>query len=197
MIVGITGISGSGKHEAARFFEQKGWVILNADEIGHQSYRPYTLVWKTVVKEFGEGILNADDTINREKLSKKVFDPATPEQSEARLQKLNAVIHPYIRRRIKDFIHRHFHRQSNIVVEGALWKQLKMHEYCDKIILLTSSPQARENRIMHRDHIPAEVHQMRIKNQADPEAFDYMIENNGTVQELFRKLTEIYKTWGV
>ncbi|QQR83124.1 dephospho-CoA kinase [Candidatus Peregrinibacteria bacterium] len=197
MVLGITGISGSGKQEASRFFEQRGWVILNADELGHQSYRPYTLVWKTVVREFGEGILNQDDTINRQKLSQKVFDPNDPIGSETRLKKLNEVIHPYIHRRITDFIHRHFRRGSNIVVEGALWQELKMHEYCDKIILLTSTVGAREKRIMQRDHIPAEIHQMRIKNQNDPERFDYLIENNGSVEDLFKKLNVVYKGWSL
>ena len=94
MILGITGISGSGKHTAANFLKQKGWVVLDADKIAHYLYRPYTSLWKAVVKEFGEDILSANDKIDRQKLSKIVFDPNNPEG----LKKLNEITHPEIKR---------------------------------------------------------------------------------------------------
>ena len=41
MILGITGKSGTGKHTAAKFLEQKGWKVLDVDKIAHKLYRPY------------------------------------------------------------------------------------------------------------------------------------------------------------
>ena len=33
MVLGITGISGAGKHTAADYFKKKGWVVLDADKL--------------------------------------------------------------------------------------------------------------------------------------------------------------------
>ena len=120
MTLGITGISGSGKHMVANFFKEKEWVILDADKIAHDLYRPYTGVWKKITKEFGEKILNTDDTINRFKLSEIVFNPSDPDASKLLLGKLNQIIHPYMKRRMK--IRRTMKRKNFTISSGVTLK---------------------------------------------------------------------------
>lgn len=188
MVLGLTGISGSGKHTAAEWFEKKNWIILNADQIAHYLYRPYTGVWKRVVDAFGEKILNKDDTINRQRLGKIVFDPADPKLAEENRQKLNKIIHPSVIRNIKDVIHRHFRRQSNIVVVASLWKELELEKICDKLLLLKAYPDVARQRITRRDSIGDDMYLQRISSQSEPPSPDFVIENNGTEDELFKAL---------
>lgn len=192
MILGITGISGSGKHTAAQYFEKKGWVVLDADQIAHKSYRPYTHVWKAVVKEFGEKILNEGDTINRQRLGKIVFNAQDPDSSETALQKLNQIIHPYVKRKIKDKIHRHYRRGSNIVVVAALWEDVGLKDYCEKILGLTAESDICRDRIKKRDSISAETYQMRVKNQKEMPDPDFHLENNGSIEEMKVKMGELF-----
>ncbi len=187
MVLGITGISGSGKHLAAEYFQKKNWVILDADTIAHNLYRPYTGAWKKVVNEFGEGILNKNDVINRSKLGKIVFNPENPDA----LQKLNQIIHPYIKRQIKNDIHRHFRRKSNIVVVAALWQELDLPSLCNKILLLKADPAIRLKRIQNRDGISESMYEVRTKNQSEPPHPDFVIENNREIRDLNNKLSEI------
>lgn len=196
MILGITGISGSGKHTAAAFFEKQGWVILDADKIAHHSYRPYTNVWKAVVQEFGERILNRDDRINRATLGKIVFDALHPKESEAALKKLNQIIHPYMKRKIKNAIHRHFKRKSNIAIVVALWEESGLEEYCEKLLLVQAEAALRSKRIQGRDSISPETYEMRIRNQTEPQHPDFTVENDGSVVELNRKLSNIISEIG-
>ncbi|MBN2096047.1 dephospho-CoA kinase [Candidatus Peregrinibacteria bacterium] len=191
MILGITGISGSGKHTAAHYFEQRGWVILDADKIAHHSYRPYTAVWKAVVREFGEGILNQDDTINRVKLGKIVFSASEPEESEKALSKLNQIVHPYMKRRIKNEIHRHFRRQSNIAIVVALWRESDLEDCCEKILLIKADPALRRKRIQGRDGISPETYEMRVKNQTEPPQPDFIVENSGSLTDFREKLGQL------
>ncbi len=191
MILGITGISGAGKHTAANYFKRKGWAILDADKIAHHLYRPYTNAWKDIVKEFGENILNKDDTINRVKLGKIVFNAASPKDSGIALKKLNKIIHPYIKRRIKNEIHRHFRRGSDIAIVVALWQEAGLEDCCEKILLITADPKLCGRRIHVRDGISPETYQMRIKNQEEPPRPDFTVENNGTIRELNSKLAEL------
>ena len=191
MILGITGISGSGKHTSAHYFKRKGWVVLDVDKIAHHSYRPYTLVWKRIVREFGEGILNRDDTINRQKLGKIVFNASQPKEAKKTLKKLNQIVHPYIKRSLKNEIHRYFRRKADIVVVAVLWKELEIKKICDKILLITADLDLARKRIQKRDNISPETYQMRVKNQSIPKNPDFMVENNGTIRELNSKLAEI------
>ena len=188
MVLGITGISGAGKHTAARFLEKKGWVILDADKVAHNLYRPYTGVWKKIVKEFGEEILTKQDVIDRVKLGKIVFNASQPEESIAALHKLNLIIHPFIRRHIKNVIHRHFRRGSNIAVVVALWQESGLEELCDKLLLIKTDAELRQKRIQGRDGISSETYQLRVKNQNEPPNPDFVIENSGTSQEFNKKL---------
>ena len=191
MVLGITGISGSGKHTASKYFQKKGWVVLDADEIAHYLYRPYTSVWKAVTTEFGEKILNQDDTINRQKISQIVFNPADPESAGKALKKLNEIIHPYVRRHIENEIHHQLRRKTNIVIVVALWRESGLDDMCNKILVVKATPELRVKRIQGRDGVSQETYNMRIKNQNEPEKSDFVVENNGTVEELNKKLDGI------
>lgn len=194
MILGITGISGSGKHEAAEFFRKRNWVILDADKIAHHLYRPYTNVWKAIVKEFGEGILTTNDVIDRVKLGKIVFNSKDEAGAEDALKKLNAIVHPFLKRRINNDIHRHFRRKSNIVIVVALWRELNVDSRCDKLILIKADHDLRAKRMQQRDGISSETYEMRVKNQTEPDHPDFVVENSGTLDELRLKLNKIYQS---
>lgn len=193
MILGITGISGSGKHTLANFFKKKNWNMIDVDKLAHNSYRPYTNVWKNVVEEFGEKILNQDDTINRVRLRKIVFNPLDQELSLKNLKKLNKIVHPYVKRHLKEKLHRLFHRNEHVVIVAALWKEINLKDFCDKIILVKSNYEIRKERILNRDSIMEDVYKMRIKNQKEPSDADYVIENNNdNINNLYNTANDIY-----
>lgn len=193
MILGITGISGSGKHEAAEFFKKRNWVILDADKIAHHLYRPYTNVWKAIVKEFGEEILTTNDVVDRVKLGKIVFNAKDEASAKVALKKLNDIVHPYLKRRINDDIHRHFRRKSNIVIVVALWRELNIESRCDKLILIKARRELRAKRMQKRDGISPETYRMRVRNQAEPDNPDFVVENNGTLNDFRLNLNKIYQ----
>jgi len=191
MVLGITGKSGAGKHTAAEFFAQKQWVVLDADKIAHYLYRPYTHVWKTIVEHFGEGILGKNDLINRQKLSQIVFDEKNPEQAAEERKALNAIVHPAIRVYLEEQIHRHFERKTNLVLVAALAEELELRKLCDKILLVKADPEVAFKRIQARDSISRPMAEQRIRDQAEPENPDQVIENNGTLQEFYRALARV------
>ena len=88
IVIGLTGGIGSGKSAVAQFLAELGAVLLNADEVGHEAYRPHTETWQEIVKNFGSNILQADGEINRKKLGEIVF--ADPQA----LTQLNQIVHP-------------------------------------------------------------------------------------------------------
>jgi len=192
MVLGITGKSGSGKHTAAEFLRQKGWVILDADRIAHHLYRPYTRVWKAVSDRFGEGILSANDTIDRQKLGQIVFNGENPAESEKALKDLNAILHPAIREYLKnELYHLKQAKKPLIAIIGALWEEVGLHELCEKLLLIKADRKMAFDRIQKRDGSTEAAYRERVKNQALPEKPDFTVENNGTFQEFYKSLNSL------
>ncbi|MCD5401633.1 dephospho-CoA kinase, partial [candidate division NPL-UPA2 bacterium] len=52
-VIGLTGGIGSGKSTVSRFLAELGAVIINADRLGHEAYKPDTELWREVVATFG------------------------------------------------------------------------------------------------------------------------------------------------
>lgn len=192
MVLGITGISGSGKHTAALFFKKRQWVILDADSMAQKAYRPYKEAWKKIVENFGEEILNQDDTINRTKIGNILFNSKDEQGGEEARGRLNQIVHPATNRTIKDEIHRHYRRKSNLIVIAAWWEELELADFCDKIILIKANAKGRQKRIQNRDGISEEYYERRVRYQTEPSEPDFLVENNGDVNELYKKLNEIY-----
>ncbi len=53
-VIGLTGGIGSGKSTVSQFLAELGAVILNADEVGHEAFKPDTEIWRKVVAAFGD-----------------------------------------------------------------------------------------------------------------------------------------------
>ncbi len=187
MVLGITGISGSGKHTAGDFLRQKGWAVLDADKIAHYLYRPYTHVWKDVTKRFGNGILNKDDTIDRQKLGAIVFSAG----HEKDMQDLNDIMHPAIKQYIKEEIRNLMKKKPNIAVIAALWKEVGLPEFCDKMLVLSADKETMFERVRKRDGITKDMYEIRIGKHIMPLTPDFSIENKGSFQELYKALNKV------
>ena len=89
-VIGLTGGIGSGKSTVSQFLAELGAVIIDADEVGHEAFKPNTEIWREVIAAFGRQILTPTGDIDRGKLGKIVFN--NPES----LSRLNQIMHPRI-----------------------------------------------------------------------------------------------------
>nr|XP_038941542.1 bifunctional coenzyme A synthase isoform X2 [Rattus norvegicus] len=72
-VLGLTGISGSGKSSVAQRLKNLGAYIIDSDHLGHRAYAPGGPAYQPVVEAFGTDILHQDGTINRKVLGSRVF----------------------------------------------------------------------------------------------------------------------------
>ena len=68
MIIGLTGSIASGKSTVSTMLKRKGFPIVDADEIARQVVEPGSPVLQEISRVFGESVLQADGSLNREKL---------------------------------------------------------------------------------------------------------------------------------
>ncbi len=188
MILGITGKTGVGKHTAAEFFEQRGWKVLNADRISHGLYRPYKRVWREVVEAFGEVILNKKDIIDRQKLRALVF--AGTEASKKALETLNSIVHPELKRVLKDESYYLSKKKKNTVIVAALWEQIGLFELCDKVLLIRAGEALSFDRLKKRDGIDFDMFERVSGTHSDPPHADFEVVNEGNVRDFYGELKQ-------
>lgn len=91
MIIGITGSIACGKSTVSGYLKSKGYVVIDADKIGHEALDS-DYVKEKLILTFGNDILE-NNKINRRKLGELVFGKSN------NLNILNSIIHPEIRKK--------------------------------------------------------------------------------------------------
>lgn len=92
-MIGLTGGIGSGKSTVSRILSQHQIPIVDADLLAREVVAPGTPAFTKIIHEFGGGeILQPDGTLDRAKLGAIIFNDAP------KRKKLNAIVHPAVRR---------------------------------------------------------------------------------------------------
>ncbi|MBI5232155.1 MAG: dephospho-CoA kinase [Coriobacteriales bacterium] len=191
-VVVLTGGIGAGKSEATAFFREKGAVVLELDRIATHLLEPESVLLARVVAEFGPDVLNADGSVNRERLASAAF--CSPENAE----KLNAIIHPAVASEVGPAITdlRLLPNPPEVVVIDVplLVEAPVFAELADEVVAIEAPVETRVSRAMARGMSEADV-RARIACQATDaerrELADVVIENAGTLEE-FRDALERY-----
>ena len=134
-------------------------------------------------------VTDSNGALNRPKLAKIVFsDPA-------KLQTLNEITTPYIRRASLDAIH----AQSEcpvVLYDAPTLFEAGADDFCDKIVAVLAPHDTRVARIIERDGLSDESARARIDAQPNDafyrEKCDFIIENNGDLDALYRDTDALY-----
>lgn len=165
MVIGITGGVGSGKSTVLK--EIKNLIdcdLLLTDDIAKKLQEPNQISYLKIIECFGKSILNEDNTINRNKLSKIVFS------DKDKLNCLNNITHPYVIEYVKNYIK--LHKDNNIILESALLLETDLKDFCDSIWFIYVSENTRKERLkLNRNYTDNKINRM-IKSQKD-ESFFY------------------------
>jgi dephospho-CoA kinase len=182
--IGLTGGIGSGKSTVAKMLAECGALVIHADTVGHEMYRPQSDGWRQVVQAFGADVLATDQTIDRKKLGAIVF--ADPQA----LKRLNAIVHPLIFAAIRDQIsaHRAAGRAQPVVVEAALLIEANWLPLVEEVWLVVAGKQAVIGRVTAERGLAARDVETRINAQLSDDArrryAQVVIENIGSLEEL-------------
>ncbi len=191
-VIGLTGGIGSGKSTVSRFLAELGAVIIDADKIGHEIYRPDTETWRQLVKTFGSGILAPDNTIDRKKLGVIVFG------NKQELQRLNAIIHPQITAEIRKRIVE-YRRQAVkvIVLDAPVLLEANAENLVDEVWVVVADEDNVLKRAVARTGLTAQQIRDRIHSQLSnterTKNARVVINNNGTPEELRGKIRELWE----
>lgn len=190
MIIGITGTIASGKSTVSDYFIKQGYVVIDADKITKE-LQEQKEVLKEFLEIFGESVLLENRSLNRQKLREIVF------QDKTALQKINRIMHPKVREKFEDVRSRTL-KEEIVFFDIPLLFEAHFEDLCEKIILVCAEREVQIRRVIQRDNSSRELAEKIINSQAKEEEkrkkSDYIIENNGTVEELYQKLKKWEET---
>ena len=185
VVIGLTGGIGSGKSFVLELLHKRYDIpVFEADKVAKDLMMPPNDIYKDVVHEFGESILeDVDETsidrpvekpIDREKLRQIVMN------DEKSLARLNAIVHPGVKKYFKDIIASD--NYSVIIIESAILLQDGYDEICDEIWYVRADRVTRRNRIMKDRGYTYEKANSFMDNQPDDDYYmehaDRVINNN-------------------
>jgi dephospho-CoA kinase len=144
--LGLTGGIASGKSTVGSMLRKLGLTVLDADSIAHELIEAGEPAYEEVVREFGPEILNADKRISRAALAKIVF------ADSAKLQRLNAIVHPRVEvRLLEEFEKLQRHASSGpAFVEAALIIEAGLDKKLDGVVVVWCQPEQQLERLLAR-----------------------------------------------
>ena len=190
LVLGLTGGIATGKSTADKFFEEKNIPIVDCAEIAHNIMNVNKPAWKDIKEVFGEKYLNEDQTINRKKLGKLVFNDPT------KMKILNEITHPRIFQEMESQIAQYKSEgYSLIIVDAPVLFESHSEKYYDKTLVISLPQDLQIKRLMARNNLTKEEALSRINSQMSLKEKEaratYVIENTGSVEDLYKKLNEL------
>lgn len=183
-VLGITGGVGAGKSTVLSYMERRyKALILQADAIGAKLQQPGNTCYRQIVELFGAEILREDATLDRVLLAKLVF------ADEQLLKRLNAVIHPAVKKEITDCLENARARADVpfAVIEAALLLEAGYGDICDEIWYVRADEQVRMKRLTESRGYTAERVRSIMKNQLSEREFEagceFVIDNSTNIVE--------------
>jgi dephospho-CoA kinase len=187
--VGLTGGIGSGKSEVSRRLAGYGALIIDADQVAREVVEPGTPGLAQVADAFGMEVLDSDGTLDRPRLAEIVFG------DDALRAKLNAIIHPLVRDRIREL--EAGAEAGAIVVEAVpLIAENGLAGLYDLVVVVDVSPRIQEDRLVRDRGMTREQVAARVAAQASREdrlaIADIVLDNSGSLDELDREVGELW-----
>lgn len=186
-VIGLTGGIGCGKSLVAQFFAELGALVIDADQLARAAIERGSTGFDEVIATFGDSIL-LNGEINRKVLGELVF------KDSAARGRLEAIIHPFVRKEFKDAV-ASLKDNEVLVYEIPLIVETNARNHFDMVITVESEYENRVERLRARGLHLSEI-DLRIAAQATraqrEEVADFVIENNGTHDELLRQVENIW-----
>ncbi|GAB6170667.1 dephospho-CoA kinase [Paradesulfitobacterium aromaticivorans] len=158
--VGLTGGIGSGKSSVARWLQEHGVPVLDADKMVHELLAGDQETISLLVQEFGRDIFGADGAVDRRALGRIVFG------DEAQRRRLEKILHPQVL--VKMEREREILQEQGVrlcVWDIPLLFEAGMDKFVDEVWVVWVPLAVQVERVLHRDKLSREEVLARIQAQ--------------------------------
>lgn len=192
MLVGITGGIGSGKSTLARLLVQRGAVLVDADQLGHQILE-LPQVGAALVQAFGAQVADEHGKVLRRALGRLAFASAEG------FAQLNQIVRPFLEPLFWEEIARAEGPAADqlVIVDAALIYEWGVAGRFDLIIAVDAPIPLRRRRAAARQGLSEEEVERRMQWQLPAHEkitrADLVVQNAGALAELEQAAEEVWR----
>ena len=191
VILGLTGSIGMGKSTAAADFRRLRVAVHDADETVHALMAPGGAAFDQICQVF-PGV-RSKVGIDRKRLGDLVF------ADMAALKKLEAILHPLVRKQKTEFLKRSALRRQNLVVlDVPLLFETGGEAKCDAVVVVTAPTFVQRARVMARPGMTTEKFESILAKQVPDlikrRSADFVVQTGLGRIESLRKIRHIVHT---
>jgi dephospho-CoA kinase len=180
IVIGITGIIGSGKTTASSILKKKGITVIDLDALAKKAIA-LKEVQEDIARHLGREYIK-DGALVIDKLKETVF------MNKEKLRTLENIIHPRVREDLwKEIFEKREAGAGFLIVDGPLLYETDLHKSLDKIVVVSTEIEKIRERLRTRGLSDNDM-DMRMSNQIPlkekEKRADFVIFNNGTRKDL-------------
>ncbi len=188
LLVGLTGNYGMGKSAVLTMFKKFGATTVDTDRIVE-----LLLTEKDVLEKIrgllGDNVFYKNSSLNKKKVAALIF------KNDGLRYSLEDILHPLVFERIKIFLDK-INEDKIIIIEVPLLHERGYKDRFDKTITVYTNEEVALNRL-EKDGTTREEALLRLKSQLPitkkVKQSDFVIDNNGTIEEAMAQVEIIYK----
>ncbi|MCD8265952.1 MAG: dephospho-CoA kinase [Prevotellaceae bacterium] len=156
--IGVTGGIGSGKSFVCGILSERLNVpVYDCDKEAQRIVGSDPRVREALRRLLGDGVFLSDGSLNKSLLSAYLF------ASEHNARKVNAIIHPAVRRDLREWTQRQ--EAPTVCVESAILCQSGFDEEVDEVLVVTAKPETRLDRALRRPNATPGDIEARMRRQ--------------------------------
>lgn len=184
--IGLTGSIGMGKSTMAKLFAESGVPVNDSDAVVHDLYAGEAA---PLVEAAFPGTTK-DGAVDRQELGRQLA--GSPEG----FKRLEAIVHPLVKKREAEFIERERQRGSEMVLlDIPLLFETGAESRVDVIVVVSCNPQIQRERVLARPGMTVEKFNMILARQT-PDAekrarADYVIDTGHSIETARKQVAEI------
>ncbi|KEC71908.1 UNVERIFIED_ORG: dephospho-CoA kinase [Rhizobium esperanzae] len=186
LTIGLTGSIGMGKSTAGKLFADAGIPLNDSDAVVHDLYAGEAA---PLVDAAFPGTMK-DGVVDRHELGRQLA------QHPDGFKRLEAIVHPLVRKRETEFLARHRAAGAEMVLlDIPLLFETGAWERVDVIVVVSTDPQIQRQRVLARDDMTEEKFDMILSRQT-PDAekrrrADYLIDTSHSIEQTRERVLEI------
>ncbi|QCQ16104.1 dephospho-CoA kinase [Microbacterium sp. RG1] len=192
-LIALTGGIASGKSTIARRLAELGAVVVDADAIVREVQTAGSPVLERIAAEFGPAVILGDGSLDRAALGAIIFS------DEAARERLNAIVHPAVRRASSERFARAFADDPDAVVvyDVPLLVEARVDDPWESIVVAHAPASVRERRLVELRGASEHDARARIDAQVSDEerlaVADVVIDTSGSLAETLAQTDELWE----